>query len=223
MSETKQAASAPRKRTSIRYALSIHMKYGEVLHAEGLTKEEKDEYFGLAKQKDQNLIVEDNASVRNLRSEDIAKISAKAYDTEYEKVAYPVRKMLFSESTIGRKPFVWLIKAFVIIAVLGILGFFGLAMVEGNIVDVFFDPAVFSETILKGIDFTKMVFNYIVIFMVLLSLIDIVLGLRADYYINQDGVEPVDVSRLSNLVVTVVFIVVFMVVRSMLAGIVALL
>ncbi len=221
MSETKQPI--PRKRAHLRYALSIHMKYGEVLHVEDLTKEEKDQYFELARHDDRSLIVEDTTSVRHILGKDIAKISVKAYDDQYEKLIHPLEKMMFSESTLGRKLFSTIIKAFVGISFLGMIGVFGLAMIEGNILDVFFDPKLFGTTIIKGFDFIKTLFNYTVILLILMNLIDLVLGLRADYYINQDGEQSADISRLSNVFVTAAFIVIFIIIQVVLNGIVKML
>ena len=221
MSETKQPI--PRKRAHLRYALSIHMKYGEVLHVEDLTKEEKDQYFELARHDDRSLIVDDTTSVRHILGKDIAKISVKAYDDQYEKLIHPLEKMMFSESTLGRKLFSTIIKAFVGISFLGMIGVFGLAMIEGNILDVFFDPKLFGTTIIKGFDFIKTLFNYTVILLILMNLIDLVLGLRADYYINQDGEQSADISRLSNVFVTAAFIVIFIIIQVVLNGIVKML
>jgi hypothetical protein len=221
MNETKQPTpSRPRKRALLRYALSIHMKYGEVLHVEDLTKDEKDQYFELARQEDRSLIVEDATSVRHIRGKDIAKISVKAYDDQYEKWVHPIEKMAFSESTLGRKLFSTIIKAFVGVSFLGIIGVFALAMIEGDVLDVLFDPKLLSATMLKGFDFIKMLFNYTVILMILLNLIDLVLGLKANYFINQDGEEAAETSRLSNVFVTAAFIIVFTVINLVLSGLV---
>lgn len=218
MSETKQPM--PRKRTHLRYAISIHMKYGEVLHVEDLTKEEKDQYFELARHDDRSLIVEDTTSVRHILGKDIAKISVKAYDEQYEKFIHPFEKMMFSESTLGRKLFSTIIKSFVGLSFLGMIGVFGLAMIEGNILDVFFDPKLLGATVLKGVDFIKILFNYTVILLILLNLADLLLGLKADYYINQDGEQPAETSRLSNVFVTAAFIVILIIIQMVLKGIV---
>lgn len=214
MSETK-----PRKNSHMRFALSIYMKYGEVLHVEGLTREEKDQYFDLARDTSRSLLVEDGTSIRHIMGKDIARITVKPYDNQYEKVMLPLRKMLFSESTLGRKLFTVLIKLFAGISILGIIGVFGLAMIEGNIIDVFFEPELFGETLGKGIDLMSGLFGYMVILMILLSLIDLVLGLRADYFINQDGEEPAEITRAGNLAVTFGFIIVYKVIETVLVKI----
>lgn len=216
MSDTKRPL--PRKKAHLRYALSIHMKYGEVLHVEDLTKDEKDQYFELARHDDRSLIVEDTTSVRHILGKDIAKISVKAYDDQYEKLIHPLEKMMFSESTLGRKLFSTIIKAFVGVSFLGMIGVFGLAMIEGNVLDVFFDPKLLGATVVKGFDFIKTLFNYTVILLILLNLVDLVLGLRADYYINQDGEQPAETSRLSNTFVTAAFIVIFIIIQVVLNG-----
>jgi hypothetical protein len=194
------------------------MKYGEVLHVEDLTKDEKDQYFELARHDDRSLIVEDTTSVRHILGKDIAKISVKAYDDQYEKLIHPLEKMMFSESTLGRKLFSTIIKAFVGVSFLGMIGVFGLAMIEGNVLDVFFDPKLLGATVVKGFDFIKTLFNYTVILLILLNLVDLVLGLRADYYINQDGEQPAETSRLSNTFVTAAFIVIFIIIQVVLNG-----
>lgn len=206
-------------RSRVMYALSIHMKYGEVLHIEGLTKEEKDKYYELARNENQTMIVEDKASVRHLLSKDIAKISAKAYDEKYQNLYHPLEKMLFSESSLGRRLFTLIIKAFVIISILSIIAMFGLAVVDGSIMDVIFESDQFIATVLKGFDVMNKLFGFTVALMVILNLIDIVLGLRAHYYINQDGADPVEVSRISNATVTIAFIVIFLIAKAVLSSI----
>lgn len=218
MSENKTATSTPKAsdKRHVMYALSIHMKYGEVLHVEGLNKEEKDAYFKLARDKDATMIVEDKTSVRHLLSKDIAKVSVKAYDEKYEKVYHPLEKILFSESSMGRRVFTLIIKAFVILSILSIVGMFGVAMLEGDIMDVFFDSAVLSETILKGFDLMNKIFGLTVLVMAILNILDLGLGLRSHYYINQDGADPVEYSRVSNVLVTGAFIVIFLIAKTIL-------
>ncbi len=221
MSENKTTKTTVKPK--VMYALSIHMKYGEVLHIEGLNKEEKDRYFELARKEDATMLVEDKTSVIHLLSRDIAKISVKAYDEKYERVYHPLEKMVFSESSMGRKPFSMIIKSFIILAVLSIMGVFGVAMLSGDIMDVFFDSALFSETLLKGFDLMNKIFSFTAVLMILLNIVDIGFGYKAHYYINQDGSEPVVYSRISNLVVSIVFIVVFMVAKTVLGTVVTML
>lgn len=225
MSENKPVAASTKAsvKKSVMYALSIHMKYGEVLHIEGLNKEEKDKYFQLAREENATMLVEDKTSVRHLLSKDIAKISVKAYDEKYEKIYHPLEKILFSESSMGRRIFSFIIKAFVILSILSIVGMFGVAMLEGDIMDVFFDPAILSETILKGFDLMNKIFGLTVLVMAILNVIDLGLGLKSHYYINQDGADPVEYSRLSNTLVTGAFIVVFLIAKTILNTIVTML
>ena len=203
MSENKTTKATVKP--NVMYALSIHMKYGEVLHIEGLNKEEKDRYFDLARKEDGTMLVEDKASVIHLLSRDIAKISVKAYDEKYERVYHPLEKMIFSESSIGRRPFSTIIKSFIVLAVLSIVGVFGVAMLGGNIMDVFFDRTLFTETLLKGFDLMNKIFSFTAVLMILLNIVDIGFGYKAHYYINQDGSDPVEYSRISNLIVSIVF------------------
>lgn len=214
MSVSKPVATKSR----VMYALSIHMKYGEVLHIEGLSKEEKDQYYELARHENQTMIVEDKASVRHLLSKDIAKISAKAYDEKYQNVYHPIEKMLFSESSLGRRLFTLIIKAFIVISILSIIGMFGLSVVDGTIMDVLFESDQFLATVSKGFDVMNTLFGFTVALMILLNVMDIILGLRAHYYINQDGADPVEVSRISNAAVTLAFIVIFLVAKTVIGG-----
>jgi hypothetical protein len=217
MSENKTTKTAVKPK--VMYALSIHMKYGEVLHIEGLNKEEKDKYFELARKEDSTMLVEDKTSVIHLLSRDIAKISVKAYDEKYERVYHPLEKMVFSESSVGRRSFSFIIKTFIVLAILSILSAFGVAMLSGNIMDVFFDAEVLVETLTKGFDLMNKIFFFTAVVLIMLSIIDIGLGYRAHYYINQDGSDPVEYSRISNLVVSVVFIIIFMVVKTLLSSV----
>ncbi len=221
MSENKTTKAA--SKSKVMYALSIHMKYGEVLHIEGLNKEEKDRYFELARKEDGTMLVEDKTSVIHLLSRDIAKISVKAYDEKYERIYHPLEKMIFSESSVGRRPFSLIIKSFIILAVLSIIGVFGVAMLSGDIMEVFFDKTIFSETLLKGFNLMGKIFSFTAVLLILLNIVDIGLGYKAHYYINQDGSEPVEYSRISNLLVSIVFIIVFMVAKMLLDSVVAML
>ncbi len=221
MSENKTTKTAVKPK--VMYALSIHMKYGEVLHIEGLNKEEKDKYFELARKEDSTMLVEDKTSVIHLLSRDIAKISVKAYDEKYERVYHPLEKMVFSESSVGRRSFSFIIKTFIVLAILSILSAFGVAMLSGNIMDVFFDAEVLVETLTKGFDLMNKIFFFTAVLLIMLSIIDIGLGYRAHYYINQDGSDPVEHSRISNLVVSIVFIVVFLVVKTLLSSVLTML
>lgn len=218
MNENKSTPAAPANakqasKARVMYALSIHMKYGEVLHIEGLNKEEKDRYFELARNENASMLVEDKTSVINLLSKDIAKISVKAYDEKYEKIYHPIEKMIFSESSFGRKIFTLIIKAFVVLALLSVLGMLGLTVIDGTVMDVLFDGELLMETVSKGFDLAGKFFSLTIALMLILNVVDIGLGYKAHYYINQDGSDPVEYSRISNLLVTIAFIVVFYVLK----------
>ena len=212
-----KAAPHTTSKPKVMYALSIHMKYGEVFHLEGLSREEKEKYFELARNENDAMLVEDKASIVHLLSRDIAKISVKAYDEKYEKFYHPIEKLLFSESSLGRRIFSIIIKSFIAIAIFAILAMFGLEVVAGNIMDVFFEGELFTKTILKGFDLVNKIFLFTMILMLILNVIDIALGKNAHYFINQDGADPVEYSRLSNALVTVVFIIVFFVIKTILS------
>lgn len=207
----------------VRYALSIHMKYGEVLHIDDLSREERDRYFELARTENASIIVEDKSSVRNVMGKDISKISAKAYNEDYKKLYYPLEKMMFSESSLGRRVFHTVIKAFVLLAFFAIIAVFGMAVIEGNIMDVFFDGELFSKTIFKGFALIDKLFGYAVFAMIILNFADLLLGLRAHYHINQDGAYPVETTRISNVGVTVVFAIVFFIAKTVLVSLTKLL
>jgi len=131
--------------------------------------------------------------------------------------------MVFSESSVGRRSFSFIIKTFIVLAILSILSAFGVAMLSGNIMDVFFDAEVLVETLTKGFDLMNKIFFFTAVVLIMLSIIDIGLGYRAHYYINQDGSDPVEHSRISNLVVSIVFIVVFLVVKTLLSSVLTML
>lgn len=210
--------SDAKKTTHLRYALSFQMKYGEVLHLENITKEEKDRYLDFARSKSNTLLVEDSHSLRNLHSDDIAKVSVKAYDAEREKWLHPIQKMLFTESSLGRPLFKGIIKGFIVLAILAVLGKFAIGMIEGGIFDVLLDAKLFMAALISGFEWVESLFKYVAILLVLLSLLDLVLGLNASYFINQDGEEPPEHSRLSNAVVSGLFILIFSVVLSFLSA-----
>jgi hypothetical protein len=95
---------------------------------------------------------------------------------------------------------------------------FGLSVVDGTIMDVLFESDQFLATVSKGFDVMNTLFGFTVALMILLNVMDIILGLRAHYYINQDGADPVEVSRISNAAVTLAFIVIFLVAKTVIGG-----
>ncbi|HAS74502.1 MAG TPA: hypothetical protein DCS67_10185 [Clostridiales bacterium UBA8960] len=217
--QTAPAATKHASKSRVMYALSIHMKYGEVLHIEGLNKEEKDRYFELARNEQGTMLVEDKTSVVHLLSKDIAKISVKAYDEKYERIYHPLEKLFFSESSFGRKIFSLIIKSFVILAILSVIGVLGLTVIDGTVMDVLFDGEMLLENISKGLSLAGKFFSLTVALMLVLNVVDIALGYKAHYYINQDGSEPVEYSRLSNLFVTIAFIIVYSIAKMVLGQI----
>lgn len=194
--------------SSIRYALSFQMKYGEVLHVENLQKEEKDKYLDFARKDNASMLVEDRNTLRNLHSNDIAKVSVVAYDMQKDESSFKIKKMLYSESSLGRPLFRGLIKLYIAIAVLGIIGFFGIAMVENGFIDIFLDMEKFIGGFSKGIDFASLFFKLMAAVMLVLAFTDLLLGLNTKYFRNQDGEEPPMTTRLSNLTLVVVFMIV---------------
>jgi hypothetical protein len=116
-----------------------------------------------------------------------------------------------------------LIKLFVAASVIGVIGVFGLAMIEGNIVDVFFEPELFSETLQKGLDFVEMLYGYVFVLMLLLALVDLVLGLREFHFINSDGEEAAENPRIMNLGTVIIFAIVFKGIVAVLSRVVGML
>lgn len=206
-------ASKLTQSSSKRYALSFQMKYGEVLHLENITKEEKDKYLDFVRKENATMLVEDKNTLRNLHSADIAKISVVAYDLHQDETSYKIKKMLYSESSLGRGLFKGLIKLYIAAAVLGIIGFFGIAMVENGLFDIFLKMDKFLGGFTKGIEFAGMLFKIFSVILLLMAFLDIALGLNAKYFRNQDGEEPPMTTRISNLTLVVAFMVVMMGIR----------
>ncbi|MBF4692895.1 hypothetical protein [Fusibacter ferrireducens] len=187
------------------HALSIHMKYGEVLHIDDISKERKDNYLKLCTEFGTSIIVEDEDSVRNLLSQDVAKISVKEYSHEYRGYFFPIKKGLLSESTFGRRLYTIAIKLFVLFSVFIVLGFIGLKVVEGTIVDVMFDPDLLRALLNEMLSMIGKLFKYTFILMLLANLVDYALSYKAYYPVNQDGTEPVEITRVGNTAVVLVF------------------
>lgn len=203
MSEQKKSVRSPI--SGKMYALSVHMKYGEVLHIEGVNKEEKDNYMALCKANDGEMILEDRYEVRHLLSQDIAKVSVVPYDKSYERVWHPLKKMVFSESTIRRTTFSALIKAFFLLALVAVVAVLGMKVIDGTILDVFFDGTLFSETLAQVMDYIGLIFKYLFFLMILLGVLDMLLGLRNNFPINQDGSDEIDQPILGNIIIIGIF------------------
>ena len=187
------------------HALSIHMKYGEVLHIDDISKERKENYLKLCTEMNTSIIVEEEDSIRNLLSQDVAKISVKEYSHEYRGYFFPLKKALLSESALGRRFYSMIIKLFVMFAVLIVIGLMGLKVVEGNIIDVMFDPDLLRALLNEMLDMIGKLFKYTVILMLLANLVDYGLSYRAYFPVNRDGTEPVEITRASNTAVVLVF------------------
>lgn len=203
MSEQKKRVTPPI--SGKMYALSVHMKYGEVLHIEGVNKEEKDNYIALCKQSDGEMIIEDKFEVRHLLSQDIAKVSVVPYDKSYERVWHPLKKMVLSESTVRRSTFSALIKAFFLLALVAVVAVLGMKVIDGTILDVFFDASLFAQTLEEVMDYIGLIFKYLFFLMVILGILDMLLGLKNNFPINQDGANEIDQSILGNIIVIAIF------------------
>lgn len=206
-------ASKLTQSSSKRYALSFQMKYGEVLHLENITKEEKDKYLEFVRKENATVLVEDKNTLRNLHSADIARVSVVGYDLHQDETSYRVKKMLYSESSLGRGIFKGMIKLYIAVAVLGIIGFFGIAMVENGLFDIFLKMDKFLGGFTKGLEFSGMIFKIFSLILLLMAFLDIALGYNAKYFRNQDGEEPPMTTRISNLTLVVAFMVVMMGIR----------
>ncbi|MBS7527583.1 hypothetical protein KHM83_12935 [Fusibacter paucivorans] len=221
MTERKKAEK-PRSMQTL-YALSIHMKYGEVLHVEGIDREERDQYLALAKAAGSTMLLETKHEVRQLRSDDIAKVSIISYNANYINTWHLAKRMLLGESSIGRWIFGFMIKFFVFLCFVIAIAQLGLRVIDGTIMDVLFDPTQFVAVIDAALVQMKTVFNYVVVFMILLHLLDMVLALRNDYYINQDGAPWVEQTTAANFILTGGLIVGFFVVKAVIGGVMAML
>lgn len=203
------------KRT-VFYALSIFLKNGDVLHLSGLSREEKDRYFALARNPEMSMLLEEDNGIRNLLGSDIASITFKRYNEAYEKTLFQVEKMLLSESSFGLGVYFFTIKMFVVLAVIWVLKEAALGMLEGDLMTNVMDTDMISRMFLQGIRSTDSIFKYAFMIMLSISLIDIVLGLLGKYYINTDGAPPVKVRRCYGFIVTIAFAVVFSLIKSIL-------
>lgn len=194
-----------KSQSSTRYALSIFMKFGEVLHLEGLDRELKDKYFDLARTPNASMLVEDRNSIRNIKGSDIANITAKKYDIAYERTIFQVKKMLLSQSSVNKSIYFIAMKIFAFLAFIAVGSQLMVSLASGEIMDLVMDMNKMGALLGKGVSSAMNVFKYTVIIMYLIAVVDIILGLNADYYINQDGVEPVDNRRIDGVLITTVF------------------
>lgn len=203
--------------SNYRYALSIQMKYGEVLHVDKATQEEKDKYVELSKQRGSSMIIEDRRSVRHLHSDDIAKISIKRYEVDAEQWKLPFKKMFFTESTLGRGTFTLCIKTFVLLAFLALGAGVVANLLSGDMMEVVFSHDLdLNVGFSKGFQWVGLLFGLFFGIMVTLNVVDCILGLNEKYFINQEGELPAETTRLSNVFITLGFLVGYLVVMTVL-------
>ena len=191
------------------HALSIHMKYGEVLHLDDISMERRDEYLKLCKETSSSILVEDDESVRNVLGKDIAKISVKTYSRQYREYIFPIKKALMSESILGKTFYSWIIKLFFIISSISIFSILFLKTADGTIIDTLFDSkmlAGFLEQTLRGV---SKVYTFAIIGLLLGNIIDYALSLKTYYPVNQDGAEPAEHPRYAMTIMIIVFILVY--------------
>ncbi len=201
---------------TIYYALSVFMKNGDVLHLEGLTREEKDRYFTLARNPEQSLLIEEDNRVRNLLGADIASVSFKRYTMAYEKGLFQVEKMFMSESFFGKAVYFTIMKVFFLFAIILMIKETAMTLFQGDIATTLFDVDAIGRVFTESLAATNTLFRYAYVIMLAISLIDIVLGLISNYHINQDGAPEVSVRRYTGLLITIVFIIAISLIKSIL-------
>ncbi len=201
---------------AIYYALSVFMKNGDVLHLEGLTREEKDRYFTLARNPEQSLLIEEDNGIRNLLGSDIASITFRRYTPTYEKGLFQIEKMFMSESLFGKKIYFTIMKLFFLFAIVLIIKETAMSLFQGDIATTLFDVDAIGRVFSESLGVTNTLFRYSYVIMLAISLIDIVLGLISKYHINQDGAPEVRVRRYTGLLITIVFIIAMSLIKSIL-------
>lgn len=199
---------------TIYYALSIFLKNGEVLHLNGLSREEKDRYFALARNPEMSMLHEEGNEIRNLLGSDISSITYKRYTESYEKTIFQAEKMLLSESTFGTGIYFTIIKLFVALTVLWAIKETATNALKGDLMAVIMDADTLTKIFTDGVASASSIFKYAYLIMITFSLIDIVLGLTARYYINQDGAAPIRTRRFMGLLITIIFIIVVSLLNS---------
>lgn len=203
----------------ILYALSVHLKYGEVLHVESVDKETKDAYLNLAKTSGETMLLETKTEVRHLKSDDIAKVSIVAYDENYLKVWHPLKRIFFSESSFARYLFSFIVKLFVFTCVVLGIAQLGLKVIDGTIMEALFDPMQFKNMMIALTSQIGTLFKFTMIFMVLWHFLDMALSFRKTYYINQDGAPWVEHTVSSHMSITILLFVGYMVIVTALKGV----
>lgn len=195
------------EKKSILYALSVFLKSGDVLHFTGLTKEERDKYFELAKHPSASMVIEERDKIQVVLGSDILNISAKRYDPEYEKFMLPVKKMLLSESSFGTWIYTFLIKCFVAIAAIVVVLSMVTNILGGEVMEIIMDIDALKGFAQQGFDTAMNFFKYTAVAMFIIAVVDIVLGLNAKYHINMDGAPAVRTRRFMGLVITLAFVI----------------
>lgn len=195
------------EKKSVLYALSVFLKSGDVLHFNGLTREERDKYFELAKHPSASMVIEERDKIQVVLGSDILSISAKRYDPEYEKVMLPIRKMLLSESTVGTWIYTFLIKCFVALAVIVVVLSMVTNILAGEVMEIIMDIDALKGFAQQGFNTAMNFFKYTAVVMFMIAVVDIVLGLNAKYHINMDGAPAIRTRRFIGLVITLAFVV----------------
>lgn len=195
------------EKKSILYALSVFLKSGDVLHFTGLTKEERDKYFELAKHPSASMVIAERDKIQVVLGSDILNISAKRYDPEYEKFMLPVKKMLLSESSFGTWIYIFLIKCFVAIAAIVVVLSMVTNILGGEVMEIIMDIDALKGFAQQGFDTAMNFFKYTAVAMFIIAVVDIVLGLNAKYHINMDGAPAVRTRRFMGLVITLAFVI----------------
>lgn len=198
----------------MKYALSIFLKNGEVLHLSDLSREEKDRYFALARNPEMNMLLEEDNEIRNLVGADISSITFKRYTDTYEKTVFQAEKMLLSESTFGVGIYSLIIKLFVFFTVLWAIKETATNALKGDLMSVIMDTDALTKIFTDGLASASGIFKYSYLLMITISLIDIIMGLTATYHINRDGTPPVRVPRCVGLIITIVFMIVVSFINS---------
>lgn len=207
----------------ILYALSIHLKYGEILHVESVDKETKDSYLNLAKNAGGKMLIESKEEVRQLLSDDIAKVSVVAYDETYLKVWHPLKRITMGESSLPRFVFSVIVKLFIFLSLVLALAQLSLKVIDGTIMDVLFDPVQFSNLASVILAQIKLLFRYTFFLMILLHILDMALSFRKVFYINQDGAPWVEHTVTSHMLITLMLFAGYIVMMTALKGVIQML
>jgi hypothetical protein len=195
------------------YALSIHMKYGEVLHLDDLTKEQKNLYYDLCRDPKESLLIEQDGDIRHLFGADIAKITSKRYNETYRKYVHPLRAALFSESLIGRGIFALVMKLFVFAAILAVGAALFASFMDGQLFDILADKAVMENTVAEVSRLVGRIFRWTLFILFALHVADLLLHEGETYHVNRDGTDVIYETKMGNLFLSAGFIVVVMVFR----------